>query len=146
MATGLLQINLASQPSVYLRVPIFFGSARHIYFNKILDSIRSRLAGWKTKCLSFTCRLTPVSHVLSFVPLHISFVLALPSNTCLLIEWPMRNILWSAYLNKLRSNLVRWETVCLPKAEGGLGLRMINEFNEACSLNLAWSTIKADSL
>lgn len=58
----------------------------------------------------------------------------------------MRNFLWFANPERLRSNLVRWETVYLPRSEGGLSLRRVNEFNEARLLNLAWSTITADSL
>ena len=58
----------------------------------------------------------------------------------------MRNFLRSTNLNILKSNLVRWEMVCLPKSEGRLGLRSVKEFYEACLLNLAWLTINADSL
>lgn len=107
MVTGLLQINVAPLPSVYLGVPLFFGSARHIHFNKILDSIRSKLASWKTKCLSFAGRLTLERHVLSFVPLHISLILPLPNYTCLHIERLVRNFMWSANPAQSRSNLVR---------------------------------------
>lgn len=58
----------------------------------------------------------------------------------------MRNFPWSANPERLRSNLIRWETVCLPKLEGGLGLRRVREFNEACLLNLARSAISTNSL
>lgn len=34
-----------------------------------------------------------------------------------------------------------WEVLCLPKFEGGLGLRKVKEFNEACLLKLGWSAI-----
>eukprot|EP00268_Persea_americana_P010099 TRINITY_DN14077_c0_g1_i14.p1 TRINITY_DN14077_c0_g1~~TRINITY_DN14077_c0_g1_i14.p1 ORF type:complete len:294 (+),score=44.57 TRINITY_DN14077_c0_g1_i14:1403-2284(+) len=146
MVIGLLQISATPLPSAYLGVPLFFGSARHIYFQKTLDSIRSKLVGWKTECLSFAGRLALVRHVLSSIPFHISLVLPLPSKTSLQSERPMRNFLWSANPDKSRSSLVRWDTVCLPKAEGGLGLRRVREFNEACLLFLAWSAISVDSV
>lgn len=38
------------------------------------------------------------------------------------------------------------EKVCLPKDEGGLGLRRVKEFNEASLMKLARSSITADSL
>ncbi|XXG49241.1 hypothetical protein AAC387_Pa02g3479 [Persea americana] len=44
------------------------------------------------------------------------------------------------------ASFVRWEKVCLPKSEGGLGLRRVRDFNEACLLNLAWTVVSADSL
>ena len=127
MITGLLPIPRASLPLVYLGVPIFFGTSRHSHFNKLLDSIK----GWKAKCLSFAGRLIMVKHVLSSIPLHISLVIPIPSKSSLKIERLMRNFLWSSSSDKKRSNMVNWKVVCLPKSEGGLGLRKVKEFNEA---------------
>ena len=42
--------------------------------------------------------------------------------------------------------MVNWEKVCVPKAEGGLGLRRVKEFNNACLLKLGWSAATTDSL
>lgn len=139
MIAGLLPTLRASLPLVYLGVPIFLGSSRHTHFNQLLDSIRYRLGGWKMKCLSFVGWLILVKHVLSSIPLHISLALPTPCKTSLQIERVMRNFLWSASLEKQRSNLVNWELVCLPKTQGGLGLRRVKEFNEACLLQLGWS-------
>ena len=58
----------------------------------------------------------------------------------------MRNFLWSGSSETTRSNLVKWETVCLLKQEGGLGLRRTKEFNEACLVKLGWSAATLDSL
>ncbi|XXG88201.1 hypothetical protein AAC387_Pa12g0445 [Persea americana] len=68
-------------------------------------------------------------------------VIPLPTKTCLLIERLMRNFLWSVDRIKSKSNYVRWETVCLPKSKGGLGLRRLKELNEACPLKLGWSAV-----
>lgn len=45
MISGLLQINVIPLPTVYIGVPLFFGSARHRHFTQMLDSMRSWLAG-----------------------------------------------------------------------------------------------------
>ena len=42
--------------------------------------------------------------------------------------------------------MVNWEVVCLPKSEGGLGLRKVKVFNEACMMKLGWSAITLTSL
>ena len=111
-----------------------------------MDSIRVGLDGWKAKCLSFAGRLILVKHVLSSIPLHISLVISIPSKTYLQIERLMRNFLWSSSSEKKRSNLVNWEKVCVPKAEGGLGLRRGKEFNNACLLKLGWVAATSESL
>ena len=98
------------------------------------------------KCLSFVGRLILVKHVLSSIPLHISLAIPVPRKTSFLIESLMRNFLWFASSEKQRSNLVNWDLVCLPKTEGGLGLRRVKEFNEACLFKLGWSAASSDSL
>ena len=87
-----------------------------------------------------------VKHVLSSIPLHISLVLPIPSRTCLQIEKLIRNFLWSSSSDKKSSNIVKWDQACLPKVEGGLGLRRVKEFNEACLLKMGWSAATFDSL
>lgn len=96
MVSSLIPIPQSSFPSVYLGVPLFFGNSRHVFFVKMLDSIRSRLAGWKSKCLSFAGRLIMVKHILSSIYLYTSLVILIPSKTCLQIERLLRNFLWSA--------------------------------------------------
>ena len=135
MITWLLHIPQALLPSTYLGVPIFLGTSGHSHFNLILDSIRARLASQKSKCLSFACRLILVKHLLSSIPLHISLVILIPSKTYLQIEHLMRNFLWSASPKKMSSNLVNWETLCLPKSEGGLGLCRV----KAVSIDSLWA-------
>lgn len=62
--------------------------------------------------------------------------LSLSTSLCLSIERLIRNFLWSAFPDKSKSNFVKWEIVCLPKNEGGLGLRRVKEFHEACKVKL----------
>ena len=103
MISELFSINRASFPFVYLGVPIFFGTSRHYHFNKLMDSIRARLDGWRAKCLSFAGRLAIIKHVLSTIPLHISLVIPILIRTYLQIESLMRNFLWSSSSDKKRS-------------------------------------------
>lgn len=147
MVTGLLEINKASLPSFCLGTPPYFLAVLvTLILIRSWTLIRQRLAGWKTKLLSFAGRLTFVRNILSPILLYISLVLPLPMKTCLLIERLMRNFLWSANPDRLKSNLVRWEVVCLPRSKGGLGLRRVKEFNAACLLKLAWSISFSNSL
>lgn len=146
MVTGHLHIPQASFPSVNLGVPLFVGSSRHFHFNRMLDSLRSRPKGWRTKCLSFAGRLILVNHVLSSIPLHISLAFPVPSKTYNLIEMLIKSFFMLSTLGGKDEFMVRWETVCLPKLEGGLGLHRIKELNEACMLTLGWLASTSISL
>ena len=57
----------------------------------------------------------------------------------------MRNFLWPSSLDKKRSNMVRWDQVCMPK-NGGLSLRRVKEFHDASLLKLGWSATTSDTL
>lgn len=85
-------------------------------------------------------------HVLSSISIHISLVIPIPSKTGLQMERLMRNFLWSANSKKRCSNFIRLETVCLPKFEGGLGLRSVKEVNDAYLMKVGWTAARADFL
>lgn len=41
---------------------------------------------------------------------------------------------------------MNWAKVCLPKDKGGLGIRPVKEFNDACLMKLGWSVATPTSL
>ena len=57
----------------------------------------------------------------------------------------MRHFLWSGNATVSKINYVKWETVSLPKEEGGLGIRKISEVNEAAFIKLRWQASTANS-
>eukprot|EP00268_Persea_americana_P065905 TRINITY_DN8878_c0_g2_i2.p1 TRINITY_DN8878_c0_g2~~TRINITY_DN8878_c0_g2_i2.p1 ORF type:complete len:120 (-),score=17.54 TRINITY_DN8878_c0_g2_i2:563-922(-) len=73
-------------------------------------------------------------------------VFPLPKSTIKAMESLCRKFLWSSSDQKTQSNLIAWDTICLPKYEGGLSLRRMAEVNEACSLKLAWKAMLSSSL
>ena len=52
----------------------------------------------------------------------------------------MRGFLWSQDMRKGKSK-VAWEVVCLPKDEGGLGLRRLDHFNKALMVSHIWKLL-----
>ena len=53
---------------------------------------------------------------------------------------------WTGNATSSKPNYVNWATVCLPKAEGGLGIKKIAEINDSCYIKLGQQVSKADSL
>ena len=49
--------------------------------------------------------------------------------------------LWRGKEQNARGAKVRWEDICLPKSEGGLGLKDIISWNTACMLQNIWAII-----
>ena len=42
---------------------------------------------------------------------------------------------------KKKIHLVSWDTVYLPKVDGGLGIRRLHQMNEAYLMKLAWGVL-----
>ena len=141
-----LDIPLAGPPTSYLGVPLFLGSSRKTHFSKLLEALHARITGWKTKFLSFAGRLVLVRQVLSSMPIHLALSIPIPIKVCHSIEKLFRNFLWSANPNQTKRNLIKWKVVCLPKEEGGLGLRRVKEMNEPCILKLGWLAMTSSSI
>ncbi|KAK1324347.1 hypothetical protein QJS10_CPA01g02291 [Acorus calamus] len=60
---------------------------------------------------------------------HLAFVL--PQGTIKAMEKTIRSFLWGGPSLKRYLHHVNWKTVCLPKAEGGLGLKKIGDWSKA---------------
>ncbi|KAL4201630.1 hypothetical protein AMTRI_Chr02g259540 [Amborella trichopoda] len=62
-----------------------------------------------------------------------------------MIERLQRNFLWAGEVEKKGAHLIKWKTVCLPMAEGGLGVRDMEDFNIAGMMKLAWRILENPS-
>ncbi|KAF3784052.1 retrotransposable element ORF2 protein [Nymphaea thermarum] len=93
-----------------------------------------KLTLWKQKCLSFG-RLSLIKHVLSMVPAYWSLVVKLPATTCKLLNKMAAEFLWGDSTDHKNHHRIKWATLCIPKLEGGVGLRDLSEINQ---VNLAY--------
>ncbi|GJY42315.1 CASP-like protein 4A3 [Tanacetum coccineum] len=68
-------------------------------------------------------------------------VFILPTRVLLDIEQLMRGFLWCQGNFRKGSAKVSWEVVCLPKDEGGLGVKRLNHFNKALMVSHIWKLL-----
>ena len=69
-AALVLNCKVGSIPFMYLGMPIGGNSRRLSFWEPLLNRIRSRLAGWSSKHLSFGGRLILLKSVLSSLPVY----------------------------------------------------------------------------
>nr|GEU85581.1 hypothetical protein [Tanacetum cinerariifolium] len=86
-------------------------------------------------------RLQLVRSVLGSMHVYWASILILPSSILLDIEQLIRGFLWCHGEIKQGSVKVAWEVVCLPKNEGGLGVRRLDLFNKALMIPHIWNII-----
>ncbi|XP_042962423.1 uncharacterized protein LOC122296687 [Carya illinoinensis] len=88
---------------VYLGVPLYLGRLKISLFDGNLARIQKKLAGWKSKMLSFGGKILLLRHVLNSMPIHILSVVKVPKAVFGIINkifqiffgdlrWEIRNV------------------------------------------------------
>ena len=97
-----------------------------------------KLAGWKTKFLSFAGRAVLVKAVMSAVPNHVMQGVNLPRHLCYKLDKINRDFLWGSTNEKRKLHLMGWEKVIKSKEEDGLGIQAARAKNLALLTKLNW--------
>jgi len=120
--TFVLFCKIGKIPFVYLGLPIG-GDARCLSFwDPVIDRIKS---DWKSKNLSFGSRLILLKSVLSSLPVHALSFFRAPTGIISSIESILINFFWGGCEDKRKIVWVDWDSICLRKEVGGLGVRRL---------------------
>ncbi|GJV46442.1 putative RNA-directed DNA polymerase [Tanacetum coccineum] len=101
--------------------------------------LKSRVNDWRNKFLSLAGRLQLIRSILSSMHIYLASVFILLSRIVHDLEQLMRGFLWCQWEMKKGKAKVAWDSVCIPKHEGGLGIRRIEDFNIALMDTHIWS-------
>jgi hypothetical protein len=128
--------------SLYLGLPILMGNAKKRAFQGLIDKVKSMIEGCRAKTLSQAGRLTLIKSVVAALPSYAMSTFLLPSSFCFELDRTFKNFWWGfpAHKNKNLS-LKAWDSLCMPKALGGLGLRKMKEVNLALISKLGWKLL-----
>jgi len=127
-AASILNCKVGKVPFVYLGIYIGGNPRRLTFWQPVVHSIKYRLSGWKSRFLSYEGHLTLLKSVLTSLPVYVLSFFKVASciisslNLCLIFFWVgvriTKKIPW-----------INWNTVCLRKEYGWLGVRHLREFN-----------------
>ena len=104
-----------------------------------------KLAKWKQRHISFGGRVTLIQSVLTSIPIFFLSFFRVPRRVVERMEGIQRRFLWGGGPEQNKIAWVKWETVCLPKEKGGLGIKDINSFNLALLGKWKWSLFQNHS-
>ncbi|GJR30422.1 auxin efflux carrier [Tanacetum coccineum] len=118
-------------PVKYLGVPLVSSRLMIRDCKELIEKVQNRVQDWKNKSLSIAGRLQLIRSVVSSMHIFWASVFIIPTRVLIDIEQIMRNFLWCPGSDSRGKAKVAWDVVCLPKVEGGLGIRRLDYFNSA---------------
>ena len=113
---------LGSPPIHYLGLPLMHRKLRISEYSPLIDYIASSFNVWSAKNLSFAGRLVLIKSVISGTVVFWITTFILPKGCIRKIESLCSKFIWLGQIEGPAFSKVSWETCCLPKKEGGLGL------------------------
>lgn len=92
--------------------------------------------------MSKAARLLLIQATLAALPIHNMQLVRLLVSIVRDLESISRRFLWGAGTRERKLHPIRWDIVCTPKEEGGLGIPQLKVTNEAFLVKLAWRILK----
>ncbi|GMI95175.1 hypothetical protein like AT4G29090 [Hibiscus trionum] len=127
-----------SFPSEYLGLPL--GAKRNsvALWDPVIEKVQGKLSGWKSGTLSTAGRLILVKSVLSALPIYFLSIFPLPSSVGRHLNSLFANFLWGGGKTANKIHWIKWDTVCLPKDKGGLGIPNLKIMNRSLLGRWVW--------
>lgn len=128
----ILGCKVGSFPVSYLGLPLCPGHINKSVKNLVvIERIENKLSSWKASYLSLRGRVTLIKSSLSNLPIYFLSVFKCPASVASRKEKLQREFLWQGENPEKKFHLVDWASICLPKTDGGLGIRPIKVMNQA---------------
>ncbi|KAL6205027.1 hypothetical protein ACLB2K_022292 [Fragaria x ananassa] len=137
--------SLGTCPVRYLGIPLITSKLRMQDCSPLLDRIETRIKSWENKVLSFAGRLQLIQSVLSSIQVYWASHLILPKKVLKDIEKRLRCFLWAGNCSGRAVTKVAWSEICLPKYEGGLGIKDLHCWNKALMISHIWNLVSSSS-
>lgn len=139
MLSSVFGFSLGSLPVRYLGLPLLPNALTRADCEPLIQKVRKKLHSWQNKHLSYAGRLQLLSSVIQNIIAYWCAAFILPNKCIKDLEKLCRKFLWSGSADLPKQSKVSWRKVCLPKEEGGLGLKDLRTWNKIYGLKLIWN-------
>jgi hypothetical protein len=138
MASDFLNCRIGRFPFKYLGLPVGANPRLATTWSPLLDAIKKRLGSWGNRHVSLGGRIVLLNAVLNAIPIFFLSYMKMPMKVWREVVRIQRNFLWGGLSKKTSICWVKWEDVCKPKREGGLGVRNMRTVNLSLLAKWRW--------
>ena len=118
-----LGCKMGNLSTTYLGLPLGAHCKSLTIWEGVEERFRKKLALWKRQYISKGGRITLIKSTLSSLPLYLMSILLLPRMVKLRSDQIQRNFLWGGGALVQKPHLVKWDTICSERRNGGLGVK-----------------------
>lgn len=123
----------------YLGVPLSARKLTVLQCQPLIKKITARIDSWTSKFISYAGRVQLIRPVLFSMQMYWCQVFLLPQKVIKLIQSVCKTFLWTGSSGDSKRSLVAWETLILPKLDGGMNLTCLKTQNKVSSDKLLWN-------
>nr|XP_009784530.1 PREDICTED: uncharacterized protein LOC104232953 [Nicotiana sylvestris] len=138
---GITGIQRKDFPFIYLGCPIFYKRRKMEYYEDLISKVLDKLQAWKGKLLSIRGRAVLISSVLQTMPIHLLSAVNPSAYVLNKLHKLFGRFYWSNSIDGRARHWASWYTLCLPKHEGGVGFRSLNDMSNALFCKL-WGNFR----
>jgi hypothetical protein len=95
------------------------------------DRFEKKLSCWAGKMLSYGDRLTLINSVLTSLPMFMLSFLEIPVGVRKRLDFFRSRFFWQSDGHKKKYRLTKWDIICRPKDQGGLGVEVLELKNKS---------------
>jgi hypothetical protein len=126
--------GLGSLPFTYLGIPIHHRKLSNKEWKCIEDRFEKKLSCWKGKLMSYGGRLILINSVLTSMPMFLLSFFEVPVGVRKRLDFYRSRFFWQSDELKRKYRLAKWDIICRPKDQGGLGIENL-EVKNRCLLS-----------
>jgi hypothetical protein len=89
------------------------------------DRFEKKLSSWIGKLLSYGDHLILINSVLTSLPMFMISFFEIPKRVMRRLDYFWSRFFWQSDGHKNKYRLTRWNIICRPKGQGGLGIDVL---------------------
>jgi hypothetical protein len=128
-ARAFLNCKRVTIPFSYLGLLVGENPRRASTWDPVVDRLRKRLRSWGNRYVSLGGRTVLINSVLNSIPIFCLSFLKMSVVVIKKITRIQREFLWGGVKGGRKISWVKWKNVCMPRSQGGLGVRDVGKVN-----------------